>query len=224
MATIPCPDRVVDDCGGAFAMGAIGASIWHGVKGYRNTPKGGKFSGCVQAIRQRAPVTGGAFALWGLSFSTFDCAIAKYRKKEDPWNAIMAGAATGGLLAARSGYKAVLMQAAFGGIFLAMIEGMGIAIGNSMSKKEEEEERAQSPYMFQSPSPPPAIPGQPQSIEMGDHTVPFSEDSLAGITDHYQLNSSTSLGGGSGFDFADFSEDDFDDAGIECLRIMKMWT
>eukprot|EP01083_Nonionella_stella_P100889 285146_1 len=135
MATIPCPDRVVDDCGGAFAMGAIGASIWHGVKGYRNTPKGGKFSGCVQAIRQRAPVTGGAFALWGLSFSTFDCAIAKYRKKEDPWNAIMAGAATGGLLAARSGYKAVLMQAAFGGIFLAMIEGMGIAIGNSMSKK-----------------------------------------------------------------------------------------
>lgn len=34
----PCPSRIWTDCGGAFAMGAIGGSIFHGVKGFRNSP------------------------------------------------------------------------------------------------------------------------------------------------------------------------------------------
>ena len=32
------PWRIVDDCGGAFAMGAIGGSVFHSIKGYRNAP------------------------------------------------------------------------------------------------------------------------------------------------------------------------------------------
>ena len=32
-------------------------------------------------------------------FSTFDCAVKGLRKKEDPWNAIIAGFFTGGALA-----------------------------------------------------------------------------------------------------------------------------
>lgn len=43
----------------------------------------------------------GNFAVWGGLFSCFDCTYAAVRKKEDPWNAIMAGASTGGVLAAR---------------------------------------------------------------------------------------------------------------------------
>ena len=43
----------------------------------------------------------GNFAVWGGLFSCFDCTFAAVRKKEDPWNAICAGACTGGLLAAR---------------------------------------------------------------------------------------------------------------------------
>ena len=29
----PCPWRIVDDCGGAFAMGAIGGTVFHSIKG-----------------------------------------------------------------------------------------------------------------------------------------------------------------------------------------------
>ena len=32
------PYRILDDAGGAFAMGAIGGSIFAGVKGHRNAP------------------------------------------------------------------------------------------------------------------------------------------------------------------------------------------
>ncbi|KNE97225.1 hypothetical protein PSTG_09487 [Puccinia striiformis f. sp. tritici PST-78] len=35
----PCPWVVLNDFGGAFAMGAIGGIVWHGVKGMRNSPK-----------------------------------------------------------------------------------------------------------------------------------------------------------------------------------------
>lgn len=45
---------------------------------------------------------GGQFAVWGGLFSTIDCSLVYMRKKEDPWNSIISGAATGGILAARS--------------------------------------------------------------------------------------------------------------------------
>ena len=32
------PWRIVDDCGGAFAMGAIGGSVFHSIKGFRHAP------------------------------------------------------------------------------------------------------------------------------------------------------------------------------------------
>jgi hypothetical protein len=32
------PWRIVDDIGGAFALGAIGGGIWHGFKGAKNSP------------------------------------------------------------------------------------------------------------------------------------------------------------------------------------------
>lgn len=54
------------------------------------------------AVKQRAPIVGGQFAVWGGLFSTIDCSLVYMRKKEDPWNSIISGAATGGILAARS--------------------------------------------------------------------------------------------------------------------------
>ena len=36
----PCPDRIVDDVGGAFGMGAVGGSAWHFISGMRNSPRG----------------------------------------------------------------------------------------------------------------------------------------------------------------------------------------
>jgi len=32
------PWRIVDDCGGAFTMGAIGGGIFQAIKGFRNSP------------------------------------------------------------------------------------------------------------------------------------------------------------------------------------------
>ena len=70
----------------------------------------------------------GNFAVWGGLFSAFDCSLKHTRQVEDVWNPIMAGAATGAVLAARGGWKASAASAVFGGVILAMIEGMGVMI------------------------------------------------------------------------------------------------
>lgn len=36
----PCPTRILEDLGGAFAMGLIGGGIFQGIKGFRNAPTG----------------------------------------------------------------------------------------------------------------------------------------------------------------------------------------
>jgi import inner membrane translocase subunit TIM17 len=122
----PCPDRILDDAGGAFAMGLIGGGLWNSVKGFRHAPRGERFLGALAAVKARAPVLGGKFlfpvfvlllllllmmthdlgsignfAAWGGCFSLFDCGLAYARGKEDPWNAISSGFITGGVLAAR---------------------------------------------------------------------------------------------------------------------------
>jgi hypothetical protein len=95
------PYVILNDFGGAFAMGAIGGGIWHGIKGARNSPRGERLVGSLSAIKARAPVLGGNFGVWGGLFSSYDCAVKGYRQKEDPWNAITAGFMTGGTLAFR---------------------------------------------------------------------------------------------------------------------------
>ena len=52
-------------------------------------------------IKERAPITGGNFAIWGGCFSSIDCTLIYLRKKEDPWNSITSGAATGAILSVR---------------------------------------------------------------------------------------------------------------------------
>lgn len=129
----PCPYRILDDIGGAYAMGAVGGSIWHFVKGWRNAPKNQGFSGAIEQVKVRAPVVGGNFAVWGGLFACFDCSLVAVRHKEDPWNSILAGAATGGVLAARAGPKAAGKNALVGGVLLALIEGLGILITKMMA-------------------------------------------------------------------------------------------
>lgn len=109
-------------------MGAIGGSIWHSVKGARNSPRGARLRGAVDAVKLRAPVLGGNFAVWGGLFSSFDCLLQGIRHKEDPFNSIASGAITGGVLAIRSGPRAAGKSAIVGGVLLALIEGMGILL------------------------------------------------------------------------------------------------
>lgn len=70
----------------------------------------------------------GSFAVWGVLFSGCDCTLVYFRKKEDPWNAIISGAATGGILAARAGLKAAGRSALAGGVILAAIEGLNVLL------------------------------------------------------------------------------------------------
>lgn len=112
---------------------AIGGTIWHGIKGFRNSPLGERRAGAISAIKMRAPVLGGNFGVWGGLFSTFDCAVKGVRKKEDPYNAIIAGFFTGGSLAIRGGYKAARNGAIGCAVLLAVIEGVGIAFQKMMA-------------------------------------------------------------------------------------------
>lgn len=148
----PCPHRIFDDIGGAFAMGAIGGGVWNSVKGARNSPRGERLLGSVTAVKARAPIIGGNFAVWGGLFSSFDCSLVAIRRKEDPWNSIISGAATGGVLAARGGWRAASRSAAVGGVLLAMIEGLNIFLTKMMA------DSSAPPYAPPQYQPPPAAP------------------------------------------------------------------
>ena len=38
MFVFDSPWRIVDDCGGAFALGTIGGTLFHSIKGFRHAP------------------------------------------------------------------------------------------------------------------------------------------------------------------------------------------
>lgn len=65
--------------------------------------------GSLAAMKERSPIVGGNFAVWGGMFSTIDCSLVYVRQKEDPWNSIMSGALTGGILAARNGIMTCIL-------------------------------------------------------------------------------------------------------------------
>jgi mitochondrial import inner membrane translocase subunit TIM17 len=114
-------------------MGCIGGAIWHSVKGARMAPSGARLLGSVSAVTARSPVLGGQFAVWGGLFACCDCTLTSLRQKEDPWNSIISGAVTGGVLAARAGPKQMASAAVVGGVLLALIEGMGIMFTRMMA-------------------------------------------------------------------------------------------
>ncbi|XP_010249487.1 PREDICTED: mitochondrial import inner membrane translocase subunit TIM17-2-like [Nelumbo nucifera] len=152
----PCPDRILDDIGGAFGMGGVGGSAFHFLKGIYNSPKGERVVGGSQAVRMNAPRVGGSFAVWGGLFSVFDCSMVYIRQKEDPWNSIFAGAATGGFLQMRQGLGAASRSALFGGVLLALIEGAGIMLNKVLSAPQN------FPPMIEDPLPNMAgAPGYP---------------------------------------------------------------
>uniref|UniRef100_A0A2P2JYG2 Mitochondrial import inner membrane translocase subunit TIM17-2-like n=1 Tax=Rhizophora mucronata TaxID=61149 RepID=A0A2P2JYG2_RHIMU len=161
----PCPDRILDDIGGAFGMGAVGGSAFHFIKGIYNSPSGTRLIGGTQAVRMNAPRVGGSFAVWGGLFSAFDCSMVYLRQKEDPWNSIIAGAATGGFLSMRQGLGASTRAAVFGGVLLALIEGAGIMLNKLMSAQQNMPVMIEDsvPAMAGGPGFPTGIPGHAQA-------------------------------------------------------------
>mmetsp|Transcript_11058 Transcript_11058/g.16677 ORF Transcript_11058/g.16677 Transcript_11058/m.16677 type:complete len:238 (+) Transcript_11058:105-818(+) len=136
----PCPYRIIEDIGGAFAFGSVGGGVWHFGKGAWQSPKGTRLMGAIGNCAARSPVMGGQFAVWGGLFACCDCSLTAIRQKEDPWNSIISGGATGGILAARAGPKAMASAAVIGGVLLALIEGMGIWMNNYFAQQPMEME------------------------------------------------------------------------------------
>ncbi|KAM0904917.1 hypothetical protein ACQ4PT_017698 [Festuca glaucescens] len=134
----PCPGRIVADAGGGFAVGAVGGSVFHFIKGVRASPSGARITGGMQALRMNAPRVGGIFAAWGGLFSTFNCAAVYVRQKDDPWNAIVAGAASSGLFSVRQGLRAAARSTLYGGALFALIEGMGVLAKSAQAAQAQQ--------------------------------------------------------------------------------------
>jgi len=178
----PCPDRIVEDIGGAFGMGAVGGSLWHFVKGARNSPSGSRFTGALYSARSRAPILGGNFAVWGGTFSTFDCSLQYIRRRDDHWNAIASGFLTGGLLAARGGWKAASRNAVFGGVLLCIIEGFAGLLMRSTSKTPRDM----------------ALEQMEQTQQMEDIMKKKESGELSGMQDWMQYMQASTLSAASG--------------------------
>lgn len=68
----------------------------------------------------------------------------QYKSQEDPWNAIISGAATGGILAARAGMKAAGKSAMVGGVILAAIEGLNVLLMRVMMPMFEKDAKIEA--------------------------------------------------------------------------------
>jgi mitochondrial import inner membrane translocase subunit TIM17 len=151
------------DLGGAFAMGAVAGSIWHGIRGLRNSPANERLMGALMSARVKGPVMGGQFAVWGGTFSTCDCMLSALRGQEDAYNAIGSGALTGAVLAARNGARAAASSALVGGAILASFEGIGFIMSQAMQARQEQEEGGESASFFPSISWPISLGGSSDS-------------------------------------------------------------
>lgn len=193
----PCPWRIVDDIGGAFCMGAIGGGIFHIIKGSWTAPSGARVTGALNALSARGPVLGGQFAVWGGLFACCDCSLTALRQKEDPWNSIISGAATGGILAARAGPKAVAQAAVVGGTLLALIEGMGIMFTRMMSPSSLPTPEEMAAMGAVDPTAPPTAGG----LMLSRATAPPSSSSSGATFNPFAtLGGTSSSGGGGDFD------------------------
>lgn len=126
----------MDDLGGAFSMGCVGGGLFYFFKGFYNAPSRERMRGAMTAVKIRAPILGGSFAMWGGIFASCDCGILFARQDDSPMNAVAAGALTGGILAIRSGYQIAWRNALAGGIILGIIEGVNVAYTSSSIRQQ----------------------------------------------------------------------------------------
>eukprot|EP00997_Jenningsia_sp_PLL12_P007435 NODE_4067_length_700_cov_82.883257_g3441_i0.p1 GENE.NODE_4067_length_700_cov_82.883257_g3441_i0~~NODE_4067_length_700_cov_82.883257_g3441_i0.p1 ORF type:complete len:200 (-),score=36.10 NODE_4067_length_700_cov_82.883257_g3441_i0:63-662(-) len=132
----PCPGRIFEDLGVGFSIGCIAGSLMYFGKGFFNAPRRQRFLGGLTHIRNRAPLLGGSFAMWGGVYTSVDCLMIYYRGKDDPYNAIVGGFVTGGVLAIRGGLNMAFKQAMMGGLILALIEGVSTAFTGMMMRQQ----------------------------------------------------------------------------------------
>ncbi|KYQ91991.1 mitochondrial import inner membrane translocase subunit 17 [Tieghemostelium lacteum] len=136
---LPCPEKLWADSGAAFGIGAVLSTLKGSFSAFKKGPN--TLVRTYSQIRKKSPRLGGNFAIWGTLFSSFDCALIYIRKKEDKVNPIIAGTLTGGVLAARSGWKASVQAAVVGGMFIGVIEAVQHMLEKQMIQKRIEQQQ-----------------------------------------------------------------------------------
>ena len=79
----PCPYQIVEDVGMGFGLGLLFGGIVNTYKGYRNSPRGERLTGVVSAVKSRAPILAGNFAVWSGMFNTCECTLFALRGSQD---------------------------------------------------------------------------------------------------------------------------------------------
>lgn len=74
--------------------------------------------------------------MWGVCFSSIDCLMIYLRQKDDPFNAVISGFVTGGVLAIRGGANLAFKNAMIGGGILFLIEGVSIIMQAVMMRRQ----------------------------------------------------------------------------------------
>jgi mitochondrial import inner membrane translocase subunit TIM17 len=97
-----------------------------------------------------------------LDLNNNKCGCLSWLTQEDPWNAILSGAATGGILAARAGLKAAGRSAFAGGMVLAAIEGLNLVLMRVLMPSMEQQQLAQSGAIVVDQLLPPSDPARPR--------------------------------------------------------------
>jgi import inner membrane translocase subunit TIM17 len=120
--------RIINDIGGAFAIGSIGGVFWHFSKGYINSPRPYQIVGGYSAAQLHGPRFAGNIAVWAAVFAVYDCSLMKIRGKENKWNGIVASSLTGGTLSIRAGLRIAAKNALVCGALLAILEWQNEAL------------------------------------------------------------------------------------------------
>ncbi|MES1916934.1 MAG: hypothetical protein MHM6MM_008702 [Cercozoa sp. M6MM] len=152
----PCPDRIVDDLGSAFAMGCIGGSVMHTVRTWRDAPRRSRLKHVLQNVSQRAPTIGSGFAMWGGLYAVWQCALSKFRRKDDKINSVLAGGLTSFVLAIGTGNS--VRQGLFGLVFIGIIEGLSV-LASDYFQKQQAQQQQQELGAFQESLQTPGAPG-----------------------------------------------------------------
>ena len=147
MNQTPCPARIPSDLGDAFATGCVLGSIWFFSKGAYYSIRRERFKGGIHLLRNRAPILGGSFAMWGGIFASSSCFFKYLRGTEDALNSVASGFVTGFVLSFRNGIRGGIRNGIFGAVFLGIIEGL-VNFMSMYQKREELKAKIEETDMY----------------------------------------------------------------------------